>query len=51
MVGGVVFPPLLGWAVQSLGVSSLPPVMAALAVVCLGMVLFGWRWREVRHPA
>lgn len=34
MIGGIAFPPLLGGALQVLGVGSVPLVLAALAALC-----------------
>lgn len=45
MVGGVVFPPLLGSAIDLLGVGALPAVLGALAVGCAALAV--WLHRTV----
>jgi fucose permease len=48
MVGGVVFPPLLGRAIEVAGVRSVPLILCVLAAVCA--VLSGWLRRVTREP-
>jgi fucose permease len=40
MVGGIVFPPLLGRAIEVAGVRSVPLVLGALAVICAVLSLW-----------
>jgi len=40
MVGGIVFPPLLGRAIEISGVRSVPVLLCAVATVCT--LLSGW---------
>jgi len=46
MLGGIVFPPLLGRAIEVAGVRSVPILLGAVAVVCSGLSV--WLWRATR---
>ena len=48
MVGGVVFPPLLGRAIEVAGVRSVPIILGVLAAVCA--ILSAWLRRVTREP-
>jgi hypothetical protein len=40
MLGGIVFPPLLGRAIEVAGVRSVPLILCAVAVVCTALSLW-----------
>jgi FHS family glucose/mannose:H+ symporter-like MFS transporter len=46
MLGGIVFPPLLGRAIEVAGVRSVPLILCAVAVVCTALSL--WLRRATR---
>ena len=49
MLGGIVFPPLLGRAIEVAGVRSVPLLLGAVAVACTGLSL--WLRRATRDGA
>ena len=45
-VGGIAFPPLLGWAIETAGVRSVPLILCTLAVACTA--ISAWLRRATR---
>ncbi len=51
MLGGIVFPPLLGRAIEVAGVRSVPIILCAVAVICTALSLWlRWATRAALAP-